>query len=652
MIYTPRKVKKFGKGDLFNPEITNPYSDVGRFASTAINLFNKKDQYGVADNEALEVGSGVLSGASAGAAFGPIGAGVGAVVGGITSLVGQDDAKKKREIARANELDKYKQNSQSRLQSYNSYGVKQAKYGMIFGRGGVMPEVVEGGQEELLASNVSVYSGREHDTGGISLDINNDGNEEIEVENNEVIKDNMVLSDRIKPTDEMFNFVKNLGVTKQSNDTYASIAERLGIKKGNWEKKLSSTNLGQKEAAKRMIAKYDEAIDVLFQGQQLQKEQENSDFMKKYGKYKFPDGGKIDTKKLPVSRINNQPYENPIEYTREQFIKKQIPSNEEYVLSYFGKNPKARRVISGTSIDPNGNKFSQMVVDAFEDKYPTSFTYTPTGEIAGYDKNMQMSVVNLAKKPGQEKLFDKKRFGGYYAAGGKFGKFISDNAGSLSTVTGFLGNQAVINDMETNIAPEYTSDPINIYTDRTNYIKNNINEQFQTASRGLNQSTGQSNLALKSSLYANSINSMNDALDKETQRKDALSQQFQQLLQQNRQFNTQNSNAFKLESMNNRNQQRGLTQQNLDNTTRSIMGNKTQRDLQDLDLAKTYLKSYTGDTGVDDRFFESLPEGNKYIDMLRKMNRKKLNFGKTSSKSNKSYEFNPSNLTVDDSIPN
>ncbi len=368
-------------------------------------------------------------------------------------------------------------------------------FGGYYGNGGKLPYPTDGSGMDNLASNVAQYSGGTHEQGGIDLDTNQDGQPNIEVEDQEVIKDDMVLSDRLVPSEEAFNYLKSLKVKKDTNDTYASVAEKLGRKKGNWEKKLDSTNVGQKEAARRMIGKYDSAIDNLFEDQEMQKEITNTDM---------------------------------------------------------------------------------------------------------------------------------KKFGGYYKGGGKY-------IGDIATTVGGIANQALINQLETNIEPTYSPDPANIYTDRTNYIKDTINSRFTTAARGLNQSSAQSNLALKSNLYADSLNSMNSALDQETQRKDALGQQFQQLLQNNRQFNTQNTNYFRKESLDNRNQKVALTQQNLDNTVRGFMGNKTQRDLMELDFAKTVLNTDTGETGVDDRFFGKYEDSeNAYLKGLSKVG----NYSKKRPKTN------------------
>lgn len=210
-------------------------------------------------------------------------------------------------------------NSQSILAAYPSYGVPQAKYGRklplyntnwltkvdgptrydnspffmnggnvnpLFGNrrvnpkfangyyanGGNLPMPTDDSDATQLASNMAVYNGATHENGGIDLDTNQDGKQDIELENNEVIKDDMVLSDRLKPSNNIKAIAKELGIRLQENDSYASLAERLGKKKGDWEKKLNSTLIGEHTAAQKMIQKYEEFGNHLFQDQQNQKE--------------------------------------------------------------------------------------------------------------------------------------------------------------------------------------------------------------------------------------------------------------------------------------------------------------------------------------------------------------------------------------------
>jgi hypothetical protein len=73
-------------------------------------------------------------------------------------------------------------------------------------------------------------------------------------------------------------------------------------------------------------------------------------------------------------------------------------------------------------------------------------------------------------------------------------------------------------------------------------------------------------------------------------------------------FNTQLKNQAKQYSFENRNQKRALTQANLDSLLRGYMGNRTQKDLQELDTQKAYIQAIaSGNTGVAERLYDILP---------------------------------------------
>lgn len=301
-----RSLKRYAFGDYYNQEGNlegNRITDVAQYGNLAAGLTNTVDpgnKFGVKSSFGAGFSS-AASGAAAGAAFGPWGAVAGAGVGLVTGLVGNKKAKEAQAEAEKQErimkLDKINKYSKGVLSTYPSFGIMEAKYGMklpMFPAGGKLPYPTDGSEVEQLASNVAVYNGETHENGGIDLDTNQDGSPEIEVEDSEVIKDDMVLSDRIKPSAGIKSFLKGLKVNFKDNDTYASIAERLAKKKGEFEKNLNSSRIGEAGTAKLMTERYDEAIDVLFQDQQAMKIQNNIGEYRYGGKMKYQFGGEVN----------------------------------------------------------------------------------------------------------------------------------------------------------------------------------------------------------------------------------------------------------------------------------------------------------------------------------------------------------------------
>lgn len=408
-----------------------------------------------------------------------------------------------------------------------------SEYPTNWAEGGYLPQTTDNSQQTPLASDMMVYNGRSHEQGGIDLDTDQDGKANIEVENNEVIKDDMVLSDRLSPSSNILHHLKELGVSFKDKDTYASIAEKLGEKKGNWEKKVGSTLLGENTAAELMIDKYDKAVNMLFEDQQMQKQNDMKG-------QKFAYGGKAT---VTIPRSNLIKMNNGLEIA----------------------NPE------------------------------THDRFAKGGVIKG-------------KRP--------SKIGSYYADGGSFW---NDNAGNIATLVGTAANQYAISKLKTDYQPETVPAPLNPYTDRSDYIINQNQGAFKALTTGLNSGSQQDNIGLRSNLYARTIGATNAQLDNETQRKDALSQRYQQMLQYSNFFNAQQKNYAKQVSMDNRNQKVALTQANMSNAVQSYLGNKAQKDKfnvetniakdsQDLDFSKAYMYStMQGGTGTADRLVDMMP---------------------------------------------
>lgn len=632
--------------------------------------------------------------------------------------------------------------------AYGGYSKKwnPSEYPTNWAQGGELPQVTDNSDQQQIASDMNVYKGATHAQGGIDLDTNKDGRPDIEVENNEVIKDDMVLSDRMTPSDVVKEHLRQLGIYKQEDDTFASYAERLGKKKGEWEMKLNSHLLGEANTAKRMVSKFDNAVDMLFQDQQSQKPVEAA-------KTKYPTGGELPTgwefvNDTPSSRpgyrtksfINRGALPEPNytgQITREDFIKNtgaftrkdlDFPLNQ--ARTAFESSPNVRSVTLGRerqsvegAINPSYpltsrtedyrdldygvsphtfnikgvSPFTNTTIPTFRSPdntiVPRTNFFSQDNESLAKLNNMELpkkgqsyvstyakgghwiqGAINSAHKgyctpmtkatcTGRRRAlaltfkkhhgFHKKGYGGYIdrinvdmynpqgignkamADGGNWKDFLGDNTGELATLAGTIGNQVAIGKLKTNYQPELAPVPYNTYTDRSDYITNQGQAQYRALTYGLNSGSQQDNQGLRSNMYAKTLGSTNEQLDRETQRRDAYQQHYQQMLQYNNFFNTQQKNYGKQLTMDNQNQKVALTQANLNNSIQSLIGNKTQKDAQRLDFMKAKLYASMGEKGVTDRTMgiSTDEELRKYYGMSReeiKALRKRLtNIGNT-----------------------
>ena len=223
------------------------------------------------------------------------------------------DRRKKAALNRKREKEaEMKRNSQYALGQYNTAGNQYyAKYGMKFPAGGLLPYPTDGSDVNQLSSNMAQYEGSTHENGGIELDTDKDQQPDIEVESQEVIKDNMVFSNRLRPSKDIKNIVRDSGVSVKKGDTYATLSARVGKKKGKFEEQMKSTRVGEKNSAQLMQGRLDETANLLFMDQQVRKFKKGTN-----GKYstggKFPNGGKVPPKRKGTGFIaptqNNDPF--------------------------------------------------------------------------------------------------------------------------------------------------------------------------------------------------------------------------------------------------------------------------------------------------------------------------------------------------------
>jgi hypothetical protein len=652
------------------------YAGIAQQAAPIINSFIPQDSIGGG------TASGALQGASIGMALGPWGALAGGVIGGAAGFFGakkrKDEERKLQEQIRARNYQNIISNSQGVLAGYPSQGIVEAKYGGRFNFGGYMSPI-KGGRAIPLADGVTLYDGRTHEQGGILLPNN------AEIEDAEVIKEDKVYSDSLKP--------------KGSSKTYAELAEELGRKKGKYDSDLNSPNQTKATTAKLMSIKYDNKLESLFNIQ------EESKMKFKFGQYR--DGGKFKSstplvgKKFvidpTVDRVESETKPNYL-YNKFNRTNKFDPSRPELLYSLENEglarlmsNPNAANAI--TAFDVTNKDYQEVVNNMhFTEsmKNPLLRTETPARQSAIKEFNNAPALRKLkfgeydtkglvdgprytsgVAKRGEALTIEVPEFespeldtfvgkmdrfkwvrepqksgyagdgpgkGGSYSVGGAEWKKKSFNDGgvmdapfqnatpsaskfnfnpdsllsglnNLMPIAGQLINNRFINKMETEVPYTEVAGPRYNYTSRVPGLRNMYLSAFRDANNAVKTGSQQYNAGLRGSLYAQTLNQMNQAYDSEISRKDAIDANFNNQLQQTNAANTQIRNNALTQSMINRNQKTGLKQQNIDNTIKGLMGNYTSNEMRKLDLAKSWLvSSQAGNTGVDTRLFEQMPE--------------------------------------------
>lgn len=474
----------------------------------------------------------------------------------------------------ASDLEKESQNS---LLNYPTNGY--AKYGMKFPNGGKLPYPTDGSDYNTLSSDMVQYHGNTHENGGIKLDTNQDRKPDIEIENKEVIKDNMVFSDRLNPSIEAQEASSRIGFSFKKDDTYASAASRLGKKKGNFESKLDSTRIGEAKSAELMTHRLDNISNLLFEDQQDQ------------NKHLASSSTQIENPRMDElkGRKSDNDYENTY---RTMDIKKAFKGiakertdpgyvNEPYVRNFENGGPinKNLRLVDTWNTNPYSNMTKRLMV-------------TPKT-----DMKLDLNNYENSEGPGTESAPSLRSFN------------LGDYKGDIAAGIGATVNQALISKLETNYDPELVKTPGYNYTNRLPYLTKTIDSQFRTASEGINGSSAQDNNALKANMYAKTLDALNSAVDSETQRKDIFDSRYNELVNRTHSINANLKNRSKEVGMQNRNNRLALTQSNIDNTIRSYMGNEAQRDMMETDFVKSYLNyAKEGDTGVANRLIKQLPK--------------------------------------------
>lgn len=603
-----KKKKKYfngGEVDLLN----NPQA-IGALGQVGLGGINLLDPTGN-NGERSDVGaafSGAIKGAQLGAYGGPPGIIAGTIIGAGVNLLGNKSAKDAAEEAenkaRIEKLNQFQKKGENISQYYPTKGI--AKYGMKLPNGGSLPYPTDGSDVDVLSSDAALYEGETHENGGIDLNVG------IEIEDQEVIRDNEVYSNRLYPTDNIKNIAKNLNIRVDSNDTYANLVEKISRKKGKLEDSINSTRVGVSKSAELMIQKYDKLIDSLFEDQEKSKFENNN--IKKEGIYmgggkyiksksgKYPTGGTVPSNiRMPEGTSSDK-------LLASDNIRAAI--NRELIRNYPG--------VDLNVLDQNNKPVTPGIMDtpavlAIRKGYsPEGISITKgyaEGGIYDLSEEELLAGTSLNDKL-KSQLVGGNNLGSI--TDNKLGKSklgVNDYLGDIYNLAGYINNSASINKLNTDINYEEIDSPRFNYVDRSKYNTNEIDKAYKTAVAGIKSSSVQDNQALASNLLAKKISGINEANFKEGLRRDSFTNNFNQRADRINTINASIKNQEEQQSFDNRNQKVALRQQAFDSLTRGLIGNQTQRDLMKLDQGRAILAAAkSGNTGVVERLLKKYPE--------------------------------------------
>ena len=160
------------------------------------------------------------------------------------------------------------QNDLSQFQQYNNYynteGLRAtAAQGIRLP--GTPATILGGGGLNQISSGVSFLNGNSHEQGGIAVDLNQDGQEDIELEGMEAVSGEMVFSKRRKLPSEAVDYLEENGFTNGFNKlSYADAVKKLGIIEKKMEDKLELYDPTASTTANLMLERIRNVIEGLF----------------------------------------------------------------------------------------------------------------------------------------------------------------------------------------------------------------------------------------------------------------------------------------------------------------------------------------------------------------------------------------------------
>lgn len=556
---------KFGA---FIGDNADPLSTGANFLGDAAGVFARSGKA----NVGLSTGQGILKGAGTGAklgaSFGPqgalIGAGIGAAAGGINALVNGKKLKAEMAEQERMQMEQAKAgamaSSAQTLADFPTNGVQGVQYYKMGGSimkapkfalgGNVTPEyeveqgeVVQGDatleEGKQVATDMHVVGGNKHHSGGVD----GAGGER-------------VFSDALKLPDFMREVLKTNKIKTTKSTTYAEVAEKLGKKKGEMEKKMVSGFKPAMNTGKIAGGRITSLLDGLFDVQEITKPASDSP--------KFALGG--DLPKWDYDKIVNfQTY----------------AQRNGFNFGNSGVNGKGMGVF-GPKTTEAYNKLGS--------EYETMSNLKPSAI-----SPLKMST-SMATAPGQvvNKTLDTPMGGGYKPGQSMLDKVlgkVQDNQGEIMNAGTFLANLGSIKKLDTTVNRNFLAAPKFNYVDRSGLAKQDNERAFRTGV----QAVGNNSNAI-AAMYGETLEGNNKINNAENIRRDDYVNNFNNRGDRTQAMNTQIGNEADDERrtlMNNKNVY--LPQQARTAFLDGVIGNKAMKDMRGLDMRKAELGAIAND---------------------------------------------------------
>lgn len=544
------------------------------------------------------------------------------------------------------------QDEQRRLNAFPTFGVRGAT---VFANGGIVPTnralrddllvAPRAGTVQDLSGNVAKFNGRTHGEGGIPLDADGDGVAEVEVEDQEVIKDDKIFSDRLRVPDFIIDRIKDTGITVKPGATFAEAAEKLGKAKGRFEEKLESRDPAIISTGKIMTQRIDDLMESIFQVQEANKPAEDNTQQLAHGgmvdsrlgkfghlipmgpdtvqKFKRQDGGRLPIRDSLLDDSTIRSDNTRVDTNRlPPFLPSRLPLSQSLRLNQLLPEIPLR-----------ANELGEEDVRRIQETQGGSNRLLPTsgrarlkfqgggllsGQGAGnLDFNLGLPPTSLTRaqvprqrtRAGARVSMIGQGIKNFFGEDGGFQgvrDFVNENLGNIAGTTQFLANRRSIDDLVTNVKPVLAPVPQDRFVDRSGLARAETQSLVQSGLTNLGR-TGLVNRGAASSLIGQGINANSRIANAENIRRD----QFESRLRdQQSRINALNIGAANRGNAMNAariNDQIALRVQNRGALTQGIIGNQFARQQRDQTNKALAIRAFqSGDRGTINRMARDL----------------------------------------------
>jgi hypothetical protein len=407
--------------------------------------------------------------------------------------------------------------------------------------GGELSLNLQGGSAQKVSDNMMQFNGNTHEEGGIMIDPSS------EVETGETMKDGQkIYSDNLYPSMGILKQLKDFSGVGLKSGTYADVSKQLGKKKAFYENLPISNG---KEGNEKMLEKIEQATELLFQDQEVNKPiEENQDVQQ------FQDGG-YRSKRRNMFENNYFNDYNSFKNNREKNLERIKGFNENSII-----------------IKPKDKNFS-------------------------FDQ-AQGNKVDV------NSLSNNKKFN-FNESNVDFGSLLGQGANYLN----YLNNKKLINKLPTKIDPAFVDAPRFNYIDRSGADRAEVDTATSSTIKQLQRSTGQDiNAGNLGAVMSANLQSKNRISQNEGLRQDAALQSYNGLVNQ---VGMQNAGIANVNRDNNTqlNIDRLQTELNNNNAFRQgVIANLQVAEANKMEGAKALLTAIANDNnGVVSRLLEQYP---------------------------------------------